>query len=41
MPVGDRLVTLTVTGLQSGPLTAEAGRALIGEYVDAVRLANR
>lgn len=41
MPVGDRLVTLTVTGLQSSPLTAEAGRALIGQYVDAVRLANR
>lgn len=41
MPVGDRLVTLTVTGLQSSPMGVETGRALIGEYVDAVRAANR
>jgi hypothetical protein len=39
--VAGHLVTLTVTGTQSAPLTAEAGRSLLDGFVAAMQAANR
>lgn len=40
LPLGGRLVTLTVNGLQTAPLSPEAGQTLIGAFAAAMRQAN-
>lgn len=40
LPLRGRLVTLTVAGPRETPLSVENGRALIGQFVDALRKAN-
>lgn len=40
LPLDGRLVTLTVSGVQAAPLSAEAGHRLIGDFATAMRRAN-
>lgn len=40
LPLDGRLVTLTVSGMQAAPLSAEAGHRLIGDFATAMRRAN-
>lgn len=41
LPLGDRMVTLTVLGLVAQPLEPKAGLALLRDFVAAMRRANR
>lgn len=41
MPVGDRMITLTVLGLQAAPLDRDTGLGLLRDFVTSMRRANR